>query len=55
MSRLPETIHTENVLVVAKEFYELNAGDDSTQEIILSMTAQILDVSVDTMLELIGE
>ena len=46
-------IEVEDVVEVVKSFLSCNDGDEATETIILSMGAELLDVSVDTLLEMI--
>lgn len=43
----------DDVIPVIKEFFLANSGDEDTQSLILAIGADILDVSDDTMLEMI--
>lgn len=49
------TLSTADVVNVVQAYYRRNDGDEATQCLILSMGAVLLDVSVDAMLEMIGE
>ena len=48
-----QIIAPEDVIEVIKSFLSCNEGDESTECLILSIGAELLDVSVDTMLEMI--
>lgn len=48
-----QIIVTEDVIEVIKSFLSCNEGDEATEHLILSIGAEMLDVSVDTMLEMI--
>lgn len=43
----------EDVVEVIKSFLSYNKGDEPTELLILSMGAELLDVSIDTLLEMI--
>ena len=43
------------VLCVLKHFMAANEGDEATEALILSIGAELLDVSTDRMMELIGQ
>lgn len=46
-------IMPEDVIEVVKSFLACNDGDEATESLILSIGAELLDVSVDTMCELV--
>ena len=46
-------IETEDVIEVVKSFLSCNDGDEASELLILSMGAELLDVSVDTLLDMI--
>ena len=48
-----QLIIPEDVIEAAKSFLSYNKGDEATESLILSMGAELLDVSVDTLYELI--
>lgn len=48
------TIFPEDVTNVVQSFCMSNAGDEATQALILSIGAELLDISQDKMLEMIG-
>ena len=48
-----ELIFPEDVLNVIESFLECNAGDEATINLILAIGAELLDVSVDTLAEVI--
>lgn len=52
MNRL---IEDSDVIGVIKSFLAINEGDDATEYLILCIGAELLDVSVDTMMELCDE
>lgn len=51
------TMHTlipqEDVVNVIRHFFRINEGDESTSELILCMGAELLGISIDSMMELI--
>lgn len=47
-------ITKEDAIGVCKEFLSANDGDDATENLILSIFAELLDCSPDTILELIS-
>lgn len=47
-------IFPEDVANVIQVFYKENEGDEATTDIILAIGAELLDVSMDTMFEMIG-
>lgn len=48
------TIFPEDVTNVVQSFCMANAGDEATQALVLSIGAELLDISQDKMLEMIG-
>lgn len=48
-------IFPEDVANVVKSFYSVNAGDEATEALIISIGAELLDISHDKMLEMIGQ
>ena len=48
-----QLIVPEDVIEVVKSFLSYNEGDEATESLILTIGAELLDVSVDTMLEMI--
>ena len=48
-----QLIIPEDVIEAVKSFLSYNKGDEATESLILSMGAELLDVSVDTLYELI--
>lgn len=51
---MTHTLTGAEVLSVLKHFMAANEGDEATESLIISIGAEILDVSQDRMLELIG-
>ena len=47
-----EVITNEDVFAVMKTFCELNRGDEATEDLILSIGAELLGISVDRMCDL---
>lgn len=47
-----EVITNEDVFAVMKTFCELNQGDEASKDLILSIGAELLGVSVDRMCDL---
>lgn len=47
-------IFPEDVDNVIQSFLMANKGDDVTEDLILAIGAELLDISVDTMLERVG-
>lgn len=45
-------IFPDNVATVIKSFLDVNNGDKNTQNLILAIGAQLLDISSDTMLDI---
>lgn len=50
-----QLIFPEDVANVIQSFYILNAGDEATENLILAIGAELLDVSEDTMIEVIKD
>ena len=50
---MKELIMPEDVIEVVKSFLSCNEGDEATESLILAIGAELLDVSVDTMCELV--
>ena len=48
-----QMIVPEDVIVVIKSFLDCNDGDEATESLILAIGAELLDVSVDTLVEMI--
>ena len=48
-------IDPDDVIGVVKEFNEAYAGNDTAQNIILGMGAELLGISVDTLVEKLGK
>lgn len=46
-------IMPEDVIEVIKSFLSCNDGDEAMEDLILAIGAEMLDVSVDTILEMI--
>ena len=46
-------IYPEDVVAVIQSFMTCNAGDEATEEILLAVGAELLDVSTDTMNEMV--
>ena len=46
-------IYPEDVVAVIQSFLACNAGDEATEEILLAVGAELLDVSTDTMNEMV--
>lgn len=46
-----KAIFPDDVMGIIKNFMDCNAGDEATKNIILAIGAEILDISVDTLLE----
>ena len=46
-------IAPEDVIEVVKSFLSCNDGDEATESLILAIGAELLDVSVDTLYELV--
>ena len=44
-----ELIYPEDVAVVIKSFLETNNGDEASENLILAIGAELLDISPDTM------
>lgn len=49
------SVDTERVLRVIQEFVSYNQGDDSTVDLIMNIGSEILDVSVDRLLEMLPD
>ena len=47
-------IFPEDVTNVIQSFYMCNDGNESTTDLILAIGAELLDISIDTMLEMIN-
>lgn len=45
-------IEASDVVAVIKYFLKMNEGDEATEDIILAIGAEILDISIDTMCEI---
>lgn len=50
-----QIILSEDVIEVIKSFLSCNDGDEATKSLILSIGSELLDVSVDTLLEMLEE
>lgn len=50
---MEDTITTDVVLDVTQKLLRQNAGDEATEYIILAFTADILDISIDKLLEIL--
>ena len=50
---MTHTLTGAEVLCVLKHFMAANAGDEATETLIISIGAEILDVSQDCMMELL--
>lgn len=48
-----KVVVAEDVVETIKSFLSYNEGDETTEELILSIGAEMLDISIDTMLEMI--
>lgn len=48
-----KSVDTLDVIKTIKVFYRFNEGDEATTNLILGIGAELLNVSEDTMLELI--
>lgn len=46
-------IEPEDVIAVIKSFMDINAGDEATEDLLLAVGAELLDVSSDTMNEMV--
>lgn len=46
-------INSEDTLNICIDFYETNAGDDATTDIILAIFSQLFDCSIDTLVSII--
>ena len=49
-----DVIIPEDVIEVIKNFLSCNDGDEATEDLILAIGAEMLNVSVDAMLEMIN-
>lgn len=50
-----EIIFPEDVLNVIQSFMACNDGDESTQSLIISIGAELLDVSTDRLIEMMED
>lgn len=48
-----KTINGEDAIEICKTFLNANEGDDATTDIILSIFAELLDCSADTLIDII--
>lgn len=48
-------IEKEDIIAVIKSFMDINAGDEASEELILAIGAELLDVSSDTMNEMVSD
>ena len=48
-------VAAEDIISVIKEYLKLDNGDENTEEIIISIGAEILCISPDKLLEMINE
>jgi hypothetical protein len=48
-------LEPEDVVVVIKSFLDCNAGDEATECLILSIGAELLDISEETLIQMIEE
>lgn len=49
-----EIIMSEDVIQVIKSFMACNKGDESTDNILLAVGSELLDVSIDTFVEILS-
>ena len=52
MNTMYTLIPQEDVVNVIRHFFRINAGDESTSELILCIGVELLDISIDNMMEL---
>ena len=50
-----QTLELEDVATVIQSFYLCNKGDEATTDLLLTVGAELLDISPDKMLEMITE
>lgn len=50
-----QVLFSEDVKNVVRSFVEVNAGDETTQQLIFAIGAELLDVSIDKMIEMVNE
>lgn len=50
-----QIIDPSDVVAVVQSFLSVNEGDETTEELILAIGAELLDVSIDTMSEMVKE
>jgi hypothetical protein len=48
-------IEPEDVVAVIKSFLDYNAGDEATECLILSIGTELLDISEETLMQMIEE
>ena len=48
-------IEPSDVVNVIKSFLAINEGDEATEDLILAIGAELLDVSIDTMCEMVNK
>ena len=48
-----KTVDAESIVSVIGTFLDLNAGDEATEELIINIGSELLNVSQDKMLELL--
>lgn len=49
-----QILYPEDVANVIQSFFMVNRGDEATEDLIICIGAELLDVSPDTMLKMIG-
>lgn len=46
-----QIIESDHIIDTCKSFLDVNKGDEGTEMLILAITCEILDCSIDTLLE----
>jgi len=50
-----EIIFPDDIVAIVKSFLDVNDGDEATQDVILAIGAEILDISTDTMYGMVSK
>ena len=50
-----DIIFPDDIVAIVKSFLDVNDGDEATQDVILAIGAEILDISTDTMYGMVSK
>ena len=50
LPQLPFAIEPDSIITVCHKYLKLNEGDTATQDILLAMTADMLNISTDVLI-----